>query len=60
MDIVHPHVAGIDVHKKQITVAVRLPGGLAGERRARVRWTDPVTKRRSEGQLTMDGADIDR
>jgi transposase len=37
MDIVHPHVAGIDVHKKQISVAVRLPGELPGERRQVVR-----------------------
>jgi transposase len=28
MDLVHPRVAGIDVHKKVIWVAVRLPGGL--------------------------------
>lgn len=33
MDIVHPRVAGIDVHKRQITVAVRLPGDGPGERR---------------------------
>ena len=26
MDIVHPRVAGIDVHKKIVWVAVRLPG----------------------------------
>jgi transposase len=26
VDIVHPRVAGIDVHKKVIWVAVRLPG----------------------------------
>ena len=32
MDIVHPRVAGIDVHKKIIWVAVRLPGERAGER----------------------------
>jgi transposase len=32
MDIVHPCVAGIDVHKKVIWVAVRLPGGAPGER----------------------------
>jgi transposase len=32
MDIVHPRVAGIDVHKKVIWVAVRLPGGAPGER----------------------------
>jgi transposase len=32
VDIVHPRVAGIDVHKKVIWVAVRLPGGAPGER----------------------------
>ena len=32
MDIVHPRVAGIDVHKKIIWVAVRLPGQGPGER----------------------------
>jgi len=32
MDIVHPRVAGIDVHKKVIWVAVRLPGERPGER----------------------------
>lgn len=37
MDIVHPCVAGIDVHKKQVTVAVRLPGEAPGERRQVVR-----------------------
>lgn len=37
MDIVHPCVAGIDVHKRQISVAVRLPGELPGERRQVVR-----------------------
>ena len=26
MEVVHPRVAGIDVHKKVIWVAVRLPG----------------------------------
>ena len=26
MEVVHPQVAGIDVHKKAIWVAVRLPG----------------------------------
>jgi len=30
--IVHPRVAGIDVHKKIIWVAVRLPGAEAGQR----------------------------
>lgn len=37
MDIIHPHVAGIDVHKKQISVAVRLPGQMPGERQQTVR-----------------------
>ena len=32
MDIVHPRVAGIDVHKKVVWVAVRLPGAAPGER----------------------------
>ena len=30
MDIVHPRVAGIDVHKKIIWVAVRLPAETPG------------------------------
>jgi transposase len=33
MDIVHPRVGGIDVHKKVIWVAVRLPGTVPGERK---------------------------
>lgn len=33
MDIVHPCVAGLNVHKRQVTVAVRLPGEMPGERR---------------------------
>lgn len=37
MDIVHPRVAGIDVHKKVIWVAVRLPGPGPGERTLTVR-----------------------
>jgi hypothetical protein len=37
MDIVHPRVAGIDVHKKIIWVAVRLPGQPPGERTVTVR-----------------------
>ncbi|HUK68887.1 MAG TPA: hypothetical protein VLW50_09075 [Streptosporangiaceae bacterium] len=37
MDIVHPRVAGIDVHKKIIWVAVRLPGRAPGERAVTVR-----------------------
>ena len=32
VDIVHPRVAGIDVHKKVAWVAVRLPGEAPGER----------------------------
>jgi transposase len=38
VDIVHPRVAGIDVHKKVVWVAVRLPGEAPGERKV-------VTKR---------------
>jgi transposase len=37
MDVVHPRVAGIDVHKKIIWVAVRLPGPAAGQRTVTVR-----------------------
>ena len=37
MDIVHPRVAGIDVHKKIIWVAVRLPGEAPGERTVTVK-----------------------
>jgi transposase len=37
MDVVHPRVAGIDVHKKIIWVAVRLPGQAPGERTVVVR-----------------------
>ena len=37
MDIVHPRVAGIDVHKKVIWVAVRLPGEAPGERKVTVK-----------------------
>jgi transposase len=37
MDIVHPRVAGIDVHKKVIWVAVRVPGEGPGERKVAVR-----------------------
>src|SRR5690348_5359616 len=33
MEVVHPQVAGIDVHKKVIWVAVRLPGEAPGERK---------------------------
>jgi transposase len=37
MDVVHPRVAGIDVHKKVIWVAVRLPGQEPGQRALTVR-----------------------
>ncbi len=37
MDIVHPRVAGLDVHKKIVWVAVRLPGEAPGERRVVVK-----------------------
>jgi hypothetical protein len=32
MEVVHPRVAGIDVHKKIVWVAVRLPAERPGER----------------------------
>jgi transposase len=37
LGVVHPRVAGIDVHKKVIWVAVRLPGQEAGQRAVTVR-----------------------
>jgi transposase len=37
VDIVHPRVAGIDVHKKVVWVAVRLPGERPGERTVTVK-----------------------
>lgn len=37
VDIVHPRVAGIDVHKRVVWVAVRLPGPGLGERTVTVR-----------------------
>lgn len=37
MEIVHPRVAGLDVHKKQVTVAVLLPGAAPGERTVQVK-----------------------
>jgi transposase len=37
MDVVHPRVAGIDVHKRVIWVAVRVPGEGPGERTVVVR-----------------------
>ena len=48
VDIVHPRVAGIDVHKKVAWVAVRLPGQAPGERKVVIKrfqtfWR-PLTK----------------
>jgi len=37
MEIVHPRVAGLDVHKKVVWVAARLPGERPGERTVTVR-----------------------
>jgi hypothetical protein len=37
VEILYERVAAIDVHKKQITVAVRTPGGQSDERRQQVR-----------------------
>ena len=37
MEVVHPRVAGIDVHKRVVWVAVRLPGQRPGERAVTVR-----------------------
>ena len=37
VEIVHPRVAGIDVHKEIIWVAVRLPGDRPGERALQVK-----------------------
>jgi transposase len=37
MDIVHPRVAGLDVHKKVVWVAVRLPGSRPAERTVTVK-----------------------
>jgi transposase len=37
MDVIHPRVAGIDVHKKIIWVAVRLPGAEPGQREVTVK-----------------------
>jgi transposase len=37
VDVVYQRVAAIDVHKRQITVAVRSPGERAGQRRQQVR-----------------------
>jgi transposase len=37
MEIVYERVAGIDVHKRQITVAIRTPGQRPGKRRQQVR-----------------------
>jgi hypothetical protein len=37
VDAVHPRIAGLDVHKKVIWVAVRVPGEGPGERTVMVR-----------------------
>ena len=37
MEVVHPRVAGIDVHEKVVWVAVRLPGERPGERTVTVK-----------------------
>ena len=37
MEIVYERVAGIDVHKRQVTVTVRIPGQRPGKRRQQVR-----------------------
>jgi transposase len=37
MEIVHPRVAGVDVHKRVVWVAVRLPGERPGERTVTVK-----------------------
>jgi transposase len=37
MEVIHPRVAGIDVHKKIVWVAVRLPGERPGERTVTVK-----------------------
>ena len=37
MEVIHPRVAGIDVHKKIVWVAVRLPGQRPGERTVTVK-----------------------
>src|SRR5438874_498033 len=37
MEVIHPQVAGLDVHKKIVWVAVRLPGQRPGERTVTVK-----------------------
>jgi transposase len=37
VEIIYPRVAGIDVGKKEIAVAVRTPGDIPGQRRQRIR-----------------------
>jgi hypothetical protein len=36
VEIIYPRVAGIDVGKREIAVAVRVPGEIPGERRQRI------------------------
>ena len=55
---VHPHVAGIDVHKKVIWVAVRLPGPGPGDRKVIVKsfktfWRSPLALSRLGYQVTL-------
>jgi transposase len=44
VEILYPRVAGIDVGKREIAVAVRVPGDIPGERRQRVRKFKPSTR----------------
>jgi hypothetical protein len=58
MDIVHPRVAGIDVHKKVIWVAVRLPGPGPGDRKVIVKsfktfWRSLLALSRLGYQVTL-------
>ncbi|MGH3869511.1 MAG: hypothetical protein ACRDQ4_26080 [Pseudonocardiaceae bacterium] len=44
MEIIYPRIAGIDVGKREVAVAVRTPGDIPGERRQLVR-KQKVTRR---------------
>ena len=37
MEIIYPRIAGIDVGKREVVVALRTPGKVPGERRQRIR-----------------------
>src|SRR5438094_379591 len=50
MDVIHPRVAGIDVHNKVICVAVRLPGTEPAQREV------PVRRVRTVGRQLRAGA----